>query len=76
MGKLSNVPLADFRRFLKAQGLEEQGIKGGHEKWSKEGLLRPIIIQTHIDPIPEPIIKNNLRTMGVAAASLIKFLGR
>jgi hypothetical protein len=66
--KLSNIPLADFRRYLFEEGCErvEQGTKGrgGHEKWTKEGLLRPITLQTHIDPVPELIIRNSLKTLG------------
>lgn len=66
--KLSNIPLADFRRYLFDEGCNrvEQGTKGrgGHEKWIKEGLLRPITLQTHIDPIPEFIIRNTLKTLG------------
>lgn len=35
--------------------------RGGHEKWSRSGLDRPITIQTHIDPVPEFIVKQVLR---------------
>lgn len=76
MGRLSNIPLSAFRSFLANEGLMNKGCKGGHEKWSKEGLLRPIIIQTHISPIPERIIKNNLRVLGVSEDRLLKYLGR
>ena len=34
--------------------------------WIKDGMLRNVVLQTHIDPVPEDIIKNNLRTIGVA----------
>ena len=67
--KLSNIPLADFRRFLFEMGCTraEQGTKGrgGHEKWTKSGLLRPITIQTHVDPVPELIIRNTLSNLGM-----------
>ena len=53
--KLSNISLADFRRYLFDMGCKraEQGTKGrgGHEKWVKPGLLRPITIQTHVDSV-------------------------
>lgn len=66
--KLSNVPLTDFRNYLSSQGCQQvaQGTKGrgGHEKWTKAGLLRPITLQTHIDPVPELIIRNTLKTLG------------
>ena len=35
--------------------------RGGHEKWSRSDLLRPITIQNHIDPVPELIVKQILR---------------
>jgi len=62
--KLSNISLQDFRKFLKNQGLNiiktSKG-RGGHEKWSRTDLDRPITIQTHIDPVPEFIVKQVLR---------------
>jgi hypothetical protein len=66
--KLSNIPLQDFRKFLKSQGLnlikDSQG-RGGHEKWSKLSLDRPITLQTHIDPVPEFIVKQILRHLNI-----------
>ena len=66
--KLSNIPLEDFRRYLFDAGCTrvEQGTKGrgGHEKWTKQGLLRPITLQTHVDPVPELIIRNALNNLG------------
>lgn len=38
----------------------------GHQVWSKKELTRPIIFQTHIDPIPEFIIRNALRSLGIS----------
>ena len=63
--KLSNVPLADFREFLEKVGCRRLSTEGGHEKWVREGLTRPIILQTHISPVPEFIIKNTLRTLSL-----------
>lgn len=74
MGTLSNIDIADFRRFLKSQGWQYVGTKGGHEKWNKAGALRPIIFQTHINPIPINVIRNNLRTIGCLPQILIDFL--
>ncbi len=62
--KLSNIPVVKFRKFMESQGLKViKGTKGrgGHEKWSKSGMERPITIQTHIDPVPEFIVKQVLR---------------
>ena len=67
--KLSNIPLADFRRFLFEKGCSraETGTKGrgGHDKWEKEGLLRPITLQTHVDPVPELVVRNALANLGM-----------
>ncbi len=67
--RLSNIPLKTFREFLFDNGCfrTETGTKGrgGHEKWEKEGLERPITLQTHIDPVPEHIVRNCLRDLGI-----------
>jgi hypothetical protein len=62
--KLSNIPVKAFRKFLVDQGLtlarEGKG-RGGHEKWTRGDLDRPITLQSHIDPVPEFIVKQVLR---------------
>ena len=66
--KLSNIPVVKFRKFLESQGLKViKGTRGrgGHEKWSKSGMDRPITIQTHIDPVPEFIVKQILRHLKI-----------
>ena len=68
--RLSNISLSEFRKFLFDMGCSrsEEGTKGrgGHEKWEKEGLNRPVTLQTHVSPVPEHIIKNTLRTLGIS----------
>lgn len=61
---LKNISIAVFREYLKHRGLNYIGTNSGHEKWSKRDMLRPVVFQTHIDPIPEFIVKNNLTSMG------------
>lgn len=72
--KLSNVSLAEWRRFLKHCGCNYHRTKGGHEMWGKSGLTREVVVQTHIDPIPEFIIKNNLKTLGVSTQEFKEWL--
>lgn len=74
MGRYSNISPALFRKFLESIGLSFSHIKGGHEVWKKEGILRPIVFQTHIDPIPEFIVLNNIRTAGATKKELDIFL--
>lgn len=73
--RLSNISVHDFRKFLKQQGLNiiTQGKgRGGHEKWSKIGMERPITIQTHIDPVPEFIVKQVLRHLNMDRKTFIE----
>lgn len=66
--KLSNIPVNDFRKFLTSQGLniiKSSKGRGGHEKWSKSGMDRPITIQNHINPVPEFIVKQSLRHLNM-----------
>ena len=66
--KLSNISLKDFRKFLSNQGLnliKDTKGRGGHEKWSRSDLDRPITLQTHVDPIPEFIVKQVLRHLKI-----------
>ncbi|MBQ8969264.1 MAG: type II toxin-antitoxin system HicA family toxin [Bacteroidaceae bacterium] len=73
--KLSNISLTEFRQFLSDMGCREvECSDGGHEKWAKEGCLRPVILQTHISPVPEFILKNNLRTLGLTRKDFINWL--
>lgn len=74
MGALSNISIAQFRVVLSALGLCCVRTKGGHEAWSKAGMLRPVIFQTHVDPIPEFIIKSNLRTLGLSREEFLCLL--
>lgn len=72
--KLSNVSLAIFRQFLFAMGCTRVSTEGGHEKWKKPGCLRSVILQTHVDPVPEFIVKNNLRTLGLTRTAFTDWL--
>ena len=72
--KLSNIPLKDFRSFLANAGCNLIRTKGGHEIWTRKDLSRPIVVQTHESPIPEFIIKNTLRTLGLTISDFFNIL--
>lgn len=74
MKSLSNISLQDFRRALTALGLKCDRKRGGHEAWAKEGMSRPVIIQTHVDPVREFIVKNTLRNLGISRQEFISLL--
>ncbi|MDF9831335.1 type II toxin-antitoxin system HicA family toxin [Parabacteroides sp. PF5-6] len=72
--KLSNVPLSDYRDFLAKAGCKMVRIEGGHEIWTRKDLLRPIVVQTHESPVPEFIIRNALRNMGLTRKDFFDIL--
>lgn len=50
--------------------------RGGHEKWSKSGMERPITIQTPIDPVPEFIVKQVLRYLEMDRNTFLKEISK
>jgi hypothetical protein len=71
---LSNICLKDFREFLANACCKNLGINAGHEKWTRKDLTRPIIVQTHIDPVPEFIVRNALRNLGLTRKDFFDIL--
>ena len=71
---LKNIGLKDFQKFLIHLGLTHIRTTGSHEIWSRKDLTRPVIIQSSKDPIPQFIVKNNLRTLGLTSQALFDYL--
>jgi len=67
---LRNIPLKTFRQYLEWKGLKKIRDKGGHS------LNRPITLQSHIDPVPEFIVKQALRTLNVDRLDFLEYLKR
>lgn len=65
MKSLKNISISDFRKILELLGCSFSRTRGGHEAWKKQGLTRPIIFQTHVDPVPEMVVKNAIRDLGI-----------
>lgn len=63
---LRNVSIATLEAFLELAGCKFTGIAGGHAKYFRSDLNRPVIFQTHINPVPEFILKNILRSLGIS----------
>jgi hypothetical protein len=71
---LKNIPLRVFRQYLEWKGLKVQRISGGHEIWAGRSVTRPICLQTHIDPVPEFIVRQALRALNADRDDFIAFL--
>ena len=74
MKKLSNITIAEFRAVLGSYGLIVLRTKGGHEAWAKEGMLRPIIFQTHVELVPEFIVKNAIAGLNTTRQEFLERL--
>jgi predicted RNA binding protein YcfA (HicA-like mRNA interferase family) len=74
MKKLSNISLKEFRAVLTALGLHKMRTKGGHEAWVREGLRRPIIIQTHVDPVSELVVRKTINDLDITRDEFIALL--
>jgi predicted RNA binding protein YcfA (HicA-like mRNA interferase family) len=71
---LKNIPLKTFRKYLLHKGLKQIRTTGGHEVWSRKDLMRPVIIQTHITPVPEFIVKQLFKALKVDKQDFFDFL--
>ena len=72
--KLKNVTLRDFRDFLSKCGCKCIRTEGGHEIWSRKDLTRPIVVQTHENPVPEFILRNALRDLSLSRKDFFEIL--
>ncbi len=71
---LKNVSLRDCRSFLTKMGCKHMRTTGGHEHWTRADLMRPITIQTHIDPVPERIMKQIIGALGMDREGFVEAL--
>jgi predicted RNA binding protein YcfA (HicA-like mRNA interferase family) len=74
MRNLSNITIVELRAILAQRGLTVERTKGGHEMWSKEGMPRPVVFQTHKQPIPEFVVQNAIKTLGMTKKEFIALL--
>jgi hypothetical protein len=72
--KTSNVSLSLLRKILIHVGCKQLGINSGHQKFTRSDIRRPIIIQTHIDPVPEFIVLQIMRTLSLKRADMKKIV--
>ena len=74
MKKLSNISIKEFRAILSVLGLQKMRTKGGHEAWIREGLRRPVIIQTHVDPVSELVVRKTINDLNISREEFIDLL--
>lgn len=74
MKKLSNITVKEFREILTRLGLQSLRTAGGHEIWMKPGLRRTIVFQTHVEQIPEFVVRNAIRDIGMTRQEFLERL--
>ena len=74
MKKLSNISVKEFRDILSRLGLQPLRAVGGHEIWTKHGLKRAVVFQTHVEPVPEFVVRNAIRDLGMSRDEFISKL--
>ena len=72
--KLNNITIAKFEAFLELTQCNYIETNSGHIKYTRCDLRRPIIFQSHINPVPEFILKNNLRVLGYSKKDFFEIL--
>lgn len=63
--QLKNVYLVEFESFLELAKCSYKRTIGGHVIYESCDLTKPITFSNHVNPIPEFVIKNALRTLGL-----------
>ncbi len=71
---LRNISLKEHRQFLKKFGCKCNRTKGGHEHWSHKNCDRTLTLQSHISPVPEFIIKQHIRYLGIDRKEYLRIL--
>lgn len=72
--KLSNISFAHYCAFLELAGCSLIRTSSGHDVFARADLLRPIVVQNHITPVPERIIRQGLRALGISKNDLFDIL--
>lgn len=72
--KASNIPYKTMIWFLEHNGLKHITTVGGHAKYTRNDLLRPVTIQTHYCPVPEFIVLQILKALGYDKKSFHLYL--
>jgi len=75
MAKLSPVPYKTLARVFEADGFRCVREEGDHMVFTKDGVLRPVVIPKYA-AVPVFIIRNNLRTAAMSRERYFELLGK
>ena len=73
MPKIIPIPVSRLRKVFEKAGFKCVRIEGDHFVYTKNGIARPVVIPDWKE-VPVFIIKNNLRTAGIAREEYFSLL--
>lgn len=71
MPNINNIRHQEMAKFLERLGYT-MTINSGHYHFRKQGQLRPITFQTHVNPIPQMVMRTILRNIGMTKEEFIE----
>ena len=75
MPKLSPVSYKQLVKVFEADGFRWVRTEGDHMVFTKQGVIRPVVIPKYA-AVPVFVIKNNLRTAGMSRDRYFELLGQ
>jgi len=75
MPKIVPIPASRLRKVFEKAGFKCVRIEGDHYVYTKQGIMRPVVIPDWPE-IPVFIIKNNIRTAGMSRELYFELLKR
>lgn len=73
MPRIVPIHWRDLEKVFLAAGFRFARQEGSHRAYSKDGVIRPVVIPTY-DEVPVSIIRNNLKTAGISRDEYFRLL--
>jgi predicted RNA binding protein YcfA (HicA-like mRNA interferase family) len=73
MFKIVPIPASRLRKVFEKAGFKCVRIEGDHYVYTKQGVMRPVVIPGWSE-VPVFIIKNNMRTAGISRETYFELL--
>jgi predicted RNA binding protein YcfA (HicA-like mRNA interferase family) len=73
MFKIVPIPASRLRKVFEKAGFKCVRIEGDHYVYTKQGVMRPVVIPDWSE-VPVFIIKNNMRTAGISRETYFELL--
>ena len=72
MGALDTIPVRSLIKVLQAHGFKKAGQRGSHMRFTKKGILRPVVVAVHDKEIKLYLAKQAALAMNMTPQELLK----